>query len=73
MKANLIERVSKHRAGLRAAGLRPVQMWVYDTRRKGFADECKRQALLVAESDSQDRELAALLDTSALDIEGWEA
>ncbi|WP_417409927.1 antitoxin MazE family protein [Hoeflea sp.] len=38
------QRVQKRRDALRAAGLRPVQIWVPDTRRPGFADECSRQA-----------------------------
>lgn len=38
-------RVAKHRQRLRAAGLRPVQIWVPDTRRPGFAEECRRQSL----------------------------
>ena len=42
------ERVQKHRQALRAAGLRPVQIWVPDTRRPGFAAECRRQSLLIA-------------------------
>jgi hypothetical protein len=42
------ERVQRHRANLRAAGLRPVQIWVPDTRRPGFAEECSRQSRLVA-------------------------
>ncbi|MDE0696307.1 MAG: antitoxin MazE family protein [Boseongicola sp.] len=29
-----------------SAGLRPVQIWVPDTRRPGFAAECRRQARL---------------------------
>ena len=33
------ERVQKHRASLRAQGLRPVQIWVPDVRAPGFADE----------------------------------
>ena len=40
MAATLIERVRAHRDALRAAGLRPLQIWVPDTRRAGFADEC---------------------------------
>lgn len=39
------ERVARHRRALRAAGLRPVQIWVPDTRRRGFAAECRRQSL----------------------------
>lgn len=38
-------RVRKHRLALRAAGLRPVQIWVPDTRKRGFAAECRRQSL----------------------------
>lgn len=43
--ANVAQRVQKHRKGLRAAGLRPVQIWVPDTRREGFAEECRRQSM----------------------------
>lgn len=34
----------RHRERLRAAGLRPVQIWVPDRRAPGFAEECRRQA-----------------------------
>ena len=34
----------------RAQGLRPVQLWVYDTRAPGFAEEATRQALAAANS-----------------------
>ena len=33
------ERVRKHRDALRQSGLRPLQIWVPDTRRAGFEDE----------------------------------
>jgi hypothetical protein len=54
---------------LRAAGLRPVQIWVPDTRRPGFAEECRRQSLLVAEADAADRELNAFLDAALTDLD----
>ena len=41
------DKVARHRAGLRAAGLRPVQIWVPDTRAPGFAEEAARQSRLV--------------------------
>jgi mRNA-degrading endonuclease toxin of MazEF toxin-antitoxin module len=41
------EQVEKHRDALRAAGLRPVQIWVPDTRPKGFRAACRRQSLLL--------------------------
>jgi mRNA interferase MazF len=37
------ERVRRRRDKLRAAGLRPVQIWVPDTSAPGFAEECRRQ------------------------------
>jgi hypothetical protein len=65
-------RVQKHRDALRKAGLRPVQIWVPDTRAPGFEEECRRQARLVAEADRQNSELASFLDAIAADVEGWE-
>lgn len=45
-------RVSDHRARLREQGLRPLQIWVPDTRAPGFAAEAHLQSALVAASDS---------------------
>ena len=64
-------RVQKRRDALRAAGLRPIQIWVPDTRRPGFADECARQSALMAEADRADPELMADLEAALEDIEGW--
>jgi len=47
-------RVATHRAQLRARGLRPIQIWVPDTRAPGFAEEARRQALLVAAEEDFD-------------------
>ena len=44
MAATISERVQKHRDGLRLAGLRPVKIWVPDTRNESFALECQRQS-----------------------------
>ena len=65
------ERVQKRRAALRAAGLRPVQIWVPDTRRPGFATECRRQAALVAKSDRTDTNLADFMDAALTDLDDW--
>ena len=64
-------RVQKHRDALRAAGLRPVQIWVPDTRDPGFAQECRRQSLLAAHADAADVELQRLMDDALADVEGW--
>ena len=54
MKASQVkERVRTHRGRLRAAGFRPVQLWVPDTKAAGFAAECTRQSLIV-QQDADD-------------------
>ena len=67
-------RVQKHREALRQAGLRPVQIWVPDTRPTEFAQECERQVRIVAASDQRDSEaLDPLMHESLADVEGWTA
>ncbi len=63
------ETLRKHRQALRAAGLRPVQIWVPDTRRPGFAEECRRQSLMVAAS-AQEKDLQDWL-LQVADSDGW--
>jgi hypothetical protein len=36
-------------ASLRRLGLRPIQIWVPDTRSPGFAEECRRQSAMPAD------------------------
>lgn len=48
-------RVQKYRDALRRSGLRPVQIWVPDTRRPDFAQKCRRQCLLVTQADAASR------------------
>jgi Antitoxin MazE-like len=46
------QRVARRRAKLRAAGLRPVQLWVPDTRDPRFIEECRRQSKLLRENET---------------------
>ena len=55
MKIGSAGRVKKHREGLRAAGLRPIQIWVPDSRRPGFARECRRQSLKLLRDPNEKR------------------
>ncbi|TPG39470.1 DUF3018 family protein [Roseomonas nepalensis] len=64
MPATMRERVQKRRDALRAAGLRPLQIWVPDTRRPGFAEECRRQGMVVAAADAADEDLMGFLDAA---------
>jgi hypothetical protein len=68
-RSRVSERVAKYRVTLRAAGLRPVQIWVPDTRRAGFEAECRRQCLALRK-DSADRKTLRWLSKVA-DTEGW--
>ena len=63
------ERVRKYRASLRAQGLRPIQIWVPDTRRPGFAEEAERQCLAVR-NDPQEKEMMDWIE-AAMDYSGW--
>lgn len=64
-------RVQKHRDALRRAGLRPVQIWVPDTRRPDFAEECRRQSRLAAEADMADTDMQHFMDEALADVDGW--
>ncbi|WCT72334.1 antitoxin MazE family protein [Sphingomonas naphthae] len=69
MAMPISQRVQKRRDAMRAAGLRPIQIWVPDTRREGFTEECRRQARMVAMADAADRDLTDFLDEALLDLE----
>ena len=71
MPTPVSERVQKHRDTMRAAGLRPVQIWVPDTRRPGFTAECRRQAALVAQADKIDADLSDFMDAALTDLDEW--
>ena len=64
-------RVQKHRDALRLAGLRPVQLWVPDTRRPDFAQECRRQSRIAAQADLAETGLQPFMDEALADLEGW--
>jgi hypothetical protein len=63
------ERVQKRRQALRDAGLRPLQIWVPDTSRPGFAEECRRQAHAAAQADRADPDLGGFMDAAWADLE----
>ncbi|MHC1724874.1 MAG: antitoxin MazE family protein [Syntrophobacteraceae bacterium] len=69
MAMSTSEKTAKYRERLRAQGLRPVQIWVPDTRSKILAEEVRRQSLRVGgkgESDLMDEP-----DMNAAQTEGW--
>ena len=46
-------RMQQYRQRLRAAGLRPIQLWVPDTKAPGFAEECRRQSAALAHDSAE--------------------
>ena len=68
MTSSTSARVQRHRAKLRDAGLRPVQIWVPDIHRPGFAEECHRQSHLL-HNDPLEDEMVDWLD-AATDRDG---
>lgn len=70
MATSVNERVNKRREALRMAGLRPVQLWVPDTRRPTFAEECHRQSESLY-GDNQERAVLNWIE-AASDTQGWE-
>ena len=51
MAMSTSEKTAKYREKLRAQGLRPIQIWVPDTRSKTLAEEVRRQSLRVSRKD----------------------
>jgi hypothetical protein len=74
MKNAVITPMQRYRNRLRAESLRPVQLWVPDTRSPRFVRAFRRQARLVAAHEAQvataeARAIEALL--AAQDTTGW--
>jgi hypothetical protein len=70
MALSTSEKTAKYRERLRAQGLRPIQIWVPDTRSKSLAEEVRRQSLRVSKKDDSD--LMDELDLAAAQTEDWE-
>ena len=66
--SSVSDRVRGYRNRLRAQGLRPVQIWVPDTRAVGFAAEANRQSASVAASEHAADD-QAFIDALSLDDE----
>jgi hypothetical protein len=69
MAMSRAERVDRRRSKMRAAGLRPIQIWVPDTRAPGFAEECRRQSRVIRESETD----IGRAEDRAWEAASWEA
>jgi hypothetical protein len=61
--------MGSYRERMRRQGLRPVQLWVPDTRSPLVAEELRRQSLTLR-GDPAERELLEWIG-DAVDTEGW--
>ena len=61
----------RRRAKLRKSGLRPVQLWLPDTRAAGFAEACARQAQLIRDSESRKSQVEGEAWFEISDKIGW--
>jgi hypothetical protein len=66
------EKVRAHRARLRKQGLRPIQIWVPDTRSETFRREAKRQSRLVARSRHAQDDQAFVDAISEWNLPDWD-
>jgi Protein of unknown function (DUF3018) len=62
-------KVNAYRERLRAQGLRPIQIWVPDTRSPEFANEAKRQSLLIANNPGEADDQAFIDSVSELSFD----
>ena len=69
MRTTASDRSREQYDALRAAGLRPIQIWVPDTTLFGFAEECRRQSALVAAADAEDHDLMDFMEAALGDVE----
>lgn len=62
-------RVRKHRAKMKAAGLKPVTIWVPDVNSPEFKNDIKQQCEIL-KNDPHEKEILAEIEQWA-DHEGW--
>jgi len=62
------KRVRKHREKMKAAGLKPVTIWVPDVNAPGFKEQVARE---IAAINASADEKVILEELSSIEIEGW--
>ena len=69
MGSAVSERVRKHREQLRAEGLKPIQIWIPDTRSESFRKKCERESLSLVSDPLEAETLAWIAEVA--DTDGW--
>lgn len=68
MSQSSTARVRRRREVLRRQGMRPLQIWIPDTKAPGFAEEARRQGAIVAAALAADDDLNWWLDRAEEDF-----
>ncbi len=63
------ERIRKHREKMKAAGLKPVTIWVPDVDAPGYEEDIRRQCLIL-KNDPQEQRILAEIERW-FEPEGW--
>jgi hypothetical protein len=63
-------KVARSRSRMRAAGLRPVQFWVPDTRLESFVSDLREQCLAI-NGDTAETDVLQFMAQAAAQTEGW--
>jgi hypothetical protein len=63
-------KVARHRERMRAAGLRPVQFWVPDTRSPEFMAQVRQQCQSLKD-DPAEADVLRFTEEAATHVEGW--
>jgi protein subunit release factor B len=66
--ADSAKRVQKHRDKMKAAGLKPVTIWIPDVNAPGYAEQLAREIEIVNNSPYEKALLEQLYN---IEIEGW--
>ncbi|ALE02893.1 antitoxin MazE family protein [Bartonella ancashensis] len=66
-----LQEFQRNEDALRKVGLHPVQIWVQDTQRPGFEEECRRQCELIKQADMEYGDLQQFMDEALKDIDSW--
>ena len=63
-------KIARHRERMRAAGLRPVQFWVPDTRSPEFTAQLRQQCRSL-KGDPAEADVLRFTEQAASHIDGW--
>jgi hypothetical protein len=66
------ESVQRYRDRMREGGFRLVQLWVPDTRARGFVEECRRQSRVAAKGKRAENDVTRWIEANE-DDRGWTA